>query len=116
MKNFAQFAKQAKQLQEKMMQIQEELAEKTVEATAGGGAVTVIANGQGQLFDVKIAPEVVRPDAPDEVDPGDLEMIQDMVLSAANQALELAKELAAAEMGKAAGMPGMKGMGLPGLI
>jgi len=113
LKNLAQFAKQAKQLQAKMMQIQEELAEKTVDASAGGGAVTVTANGQGQLNDVKIAPEVVRPEAPDTVDPGDLEMLQDMVLSAANQALKLAKELAAEEMGKAAGMPGMN---LPGLM
>jgi len=116
LRNFAQLAKQAKQIQEKMIQAQEGLAEKKVEASAGGGAVTAVANGQGKLCEVRIAPDVLRPEAPDEVDPGDLEMLQDLVLSAANQALDRAKELAAEEMAKIAGIPNMGGMGLPGLM
>lgn len=94
-----------------MLQVQEGLVNKTVTASAGGGAVTVMANGQGQLCEIKISPEVVRPDAPTAVDAADLDMLQDLVLSAVNQALEKAKELASEEMSKAAGLPpGMSGI------
>ena len=77
MKNFANLAKQAKQLQEKLLKAQEELAQKTVEASAGGGVVTVIADGQGQICDVTIAPDAVNPDHPEEVTPEDIEMLQE---------------------------------------
>ena len=117
MKNFAQFARQAKQMQEKMMQAQEELAQKKVEASAGGGAVSVTANGQGQLCEIRISKDVLRPDNPEAVEAADLEMLQDLVLSAVNQALEKVKTLAAEEMAKAAGLPGgMGGLSLPGLM
>ena len=116
MRNFANLAKQAKQLQEKLLKAQEELAQKTVEASAGGGVVTAIADGQGQIRDVTIAPEAVNPDRPEEVSAEDIEMLQDLVLSAVNQAIERAKEMAAEEMGKVAGLPGMGPMNIPGLM
>lgn len=92
--------KQLQQMQAKMTKIQEKLGEKTVTGTAGGGMVEVTVNGHQKVLDVKIKPEVV--------DPGDVEMLQDLVLAACNEALEKARELAAKEMGAVTA-----GMGLP---
>lgn len=95
----------AQKMQREMARIQEELASKTVDGQAGGGMVTVTANGQMQLTRVKIDKNAV--------DPNDVGMLEDLVTAAANQALAKAKEMANAEMSKAAGglnIPGMPGM------
>lgn len=94
---------QAQQLQAQLMKAQEELANLTVEASAGGGAVTVVMNGQQQIQSVKIAPEVV--------DPEDIEMLEDMVLSAVREAQAKSQELAAKQLG---GLTG--GLKIPGLM
>jgi len=95
--------KQAQKLQNKMLKMQEELAGKTVEASSGGGMVNVIANGRQQLVDIRIEKEVVDPD--------DVEMLQDLVLAAVNDALDKAQEMVSGEMGKLTG-----GMNIPGLM
>ena len=87
-------------MQSDMARAQEDLGGKTVEATAGGGRVTVTANGSQEITSIKIAKEIV--------DPNDVELLQDMVLSAVQQALAKSKELAAGEMGKLT-----QGLGLP---
>lgn len=92
--------KQAQKMKAEMERIQAEVAAKTVEGSAGGGMVTVLANGKGELLSVKIDPEVVRSE--------DLEMLQDLVLAAANEALRKARELLAQEVSRLAG-----GLGLP---
>ena len=92
--------KQAQQMQERMLAAQEELADKTVEATAGGGKVTVVATGGGDVVSIKIAKEVV--------DPEDVEFLEDLVLTAVKKAIEEGKAMAQAEMSKLTG-----GMGLP---
>jgi len=93
---------QAQKLQTQLLKAQEELAALTVEASSGGGAVKVTMNGQQQIQSVKIAPEVVNPD--------DVEMLEDMVLSAAKEAQAMAQEAAAKKMG---GLTG--GLKIPGL-
>ncbi len=95
--------KQAQKMQEKMQKIQDELADLQVEASSGGGMVTVVANGKQEILEVRIDKQVV--------DPEDIEMLEDLVVAAVNQAMEKAQELANDEMGKAAG--GMLG-NLPG--
>lgn len=95
--------KQAQKLQNKMLKMQEELAGRTVEASSGGGMVNVIANGRQQLVEIRIEKEVV--------DPEDVEMLQDLVLAAANDALDKAQEMVSGEMGKLTG-----GMNIPGLM
>lgn len=100
MKNMNQMMKQVKKMQAEMMKAQEELANKTVEGTAGGGVVTVTANGHKKVTDIVIKPEAVDPD--------DVEMLQDLVLAAINDALSKADELASEDMGKFT-----SGMGLP---
>ncbi len=95
--------KQAQKMQEKMQKIQDELADLQVEASSGGGMVTVVANGKQEILEVRIDKQVV--------DPEDVEMLEDLVVAAVNQAMEKAQELANDEMGKAAG--GMLG-NLPG--
>lgn len=95
--------KQAQQLQKKMASMQEELGEKTVEASAGGGMVKAVANGKQQLVSISIEKEVV--------DPEDVEMLQDMVLAAVNEALSKSQEMVSSEMSKITG-----GMGIPGLF
>ena len=95
--------KQAQRMQEKMQKIQDELADLQVEASSGGGMVTVVANGKQEIMEVRIDKQVV--------DPEDIEMLEDLVVAAVNQAMEKAQELANDEMGKAAG--GMLG-NLPG--
>ncbi len=92
--------KQLQQMQARMTKIQEVLGEKTVVGTAGGGMVEVTVNGHQKVLDVRIKPEVV--------DPADVEILQDLVLAACNEALERARELAAKEMGAVTA-----GMGLP---
>jgi len=103
MKGMGNMMKQAQKLQNKMLKMQEELAGKTVEASSGGGMVNVIANGRQQLVDIRIEKEVVDPD--------DVEMLQDLVLAAANDALDKAQEMVSSEMGKLTG-----GMNIPGLM
>ena len=96
--------RQLQEMQEKMARIQEELGSKEVQGTSGGGVVTVRANGHQKLLSVEISPEAV--------DPQDVELLQDMVLAAANEALDRSRELAAGELGQLTA-----GMGLPpGLI
>jgi nucleoid-associated protein EbfC len=96
--------KQAQKMKSEMDRIQAEVAAKTVEGSSGGGMVTVLANGKGELLSVRIDPEVVRNE--------DLEMLQDLVTAAANDALRKARELLAQEVSRLAG-----GLGLPpGLI
>ncbi|NNE09330.1 MAG: YbaB/EbfC family nucleoid-associated protein [Gemmatimonadetes bacterium] len=105
MKDMMGLMKQAKQMQSKMAKIQEELAERTVEAAAGGGAVKVIATGKQEIVEITISPEVVDAD--------DVEMLQDLVTAAVNEALRAAGEMAQEEMAKVTG--GLGG-GLGGLF
>ena len=107
--NLNQLMKQVQQAQAEMMKAQEELQNEIVEASAGGGMVTVKITGGLEFREIRIDPEAV--------DPEDVEMLQDMVLAAANEALRSAQELAASRMGAAAGGlgGGMGGLGLPGL-
>ncbi|MFB3817926.1 MAG: YbaB/EbfC family nucleoid-associated protein [Candidatus Methylomirabilales bacterium] len=100
MVGFGDMLKQAQKLKAEMERIQAEAAAKTVEGTAGGGMVTAVANGKGELLRVRIDPEVARGD--------DLEMLQDLVTAAVNDALGKARELLTREMGRLTG-----GLGLP---
>ena len=93
---------QAQKLQEKLAKAQEELGNTTLEVSSGGGAVTVTVNGQQQIKSVKISPEVVNPD--------DVEMLEDLVLSAVSEAISQSQELAAKRLG---GLTG--GLKIPGL-
>ncbi|MCD6306851.1 MAG: YbaB/EbfC family nucleoid-associated protein [Deltaproteobacteria bacterium] len=102
MPNMGQLMKQAQKFQARMAELQEELNQRTVEASAGGGMVTVVANGKQEVLSISIDPEVV--------DPNDVEMLQDLILAAVNDALTRAKEMTNEEMGKLT-----KGMNLPGL-
>ncbi len=94
--------KQAQQLQARMAKVQEELASETVEATSGGGAVTVVMNGQQEVQSIKISQEVV--------DPEDVELLEDMILAAIKEASQKSRELAEKKMG---GLTG--GLKLPGM-
>ena len=106
--NIAQIAKMAQQMQSQMAQAQDELKETTLEATAGGGAVRVVITGAGEVRALEIDPSAV--------DPGEVEMLQDLVLAAVNDAIGRAKELERERMGRIAGGLGLPGMpGLPGL-
>ncbi|MBU4532977.1 MAG: YbaB/EbfC family nucleoid-associated protein [Eubacteriales bacterium] len=87
--------KQVQKLQADMMRMQEELGERTVEATAGGGVVKVVADGKQEIRAVVISPEAV--------DPEDVEMLQDLVLAATNEALRLSREMVSTEMAKITG-------------
>lgn len=98
MARFNDLMKQAQFLQEKLAKIQEEAAHKTVEASSGGGMVTVTANGRQEILSVKIDPEVVNP--------AEVEMLQDLVLAAVNEARRRSQELMAEEMkGLTGGIP-----------
>jgi hypothetical protein len=99
---------QVKVLQEKMAKMQEDLALKTVEASAGGGMVTVMVNGRQEVLSIKIDRQVV--------DPEDIEMLQDLIVAAVNDGLRRAQEMAAAEMGKLAGGLNIPGLNIPGLF
>jgi DNA-binding YbaB/EbfC family protein len=96
---------QVQQMQSQMQKAQEELKHETVEATAGGGMVTVKATGDGEITEIKIDPKAI--------DPNDPEMLEDMVVAAVNEALRSAHGLVEAKLGPALG--GLHGMGLPGL-
>jgi nucleoid-associated protein EbfC len=96
---------QVQQMQEQMEKAQEELAHQTVEASAGGGMVTVTATGNLQITEIKIAKEAIDPDDPD--------MLADMVLAAVNEALRSAQGLMESRLGGMMG--GLGGLGLPGL-
>ncbi len=101
--------RQAKILQEKMAKVQEELGEKVVESSVGGGMVVTRANGRQELLSIVLEPEVVDPD--------DLEMLQDLIVAAVNDVLKRSQEMAAEEMSKLTGglkMPG--GLNIPGLF
>ncbi len=102
MKGMGNMMKQAQKLQAKMTKLQEELAEKTIEGSAGGGMVRVVADGKQQIREIIIEKEVV--------DPEDVEMLQDLVMAAANDALSKAQQMASDEMGKLTG-----GLNIPGL-
>ena len=95
--------KQVQKLQAEMAKLQEELGERTTEATAGGGAVRVVANGRQEVVALVIKPEAV--------DPEDVEMLQDLVVAAVNEALRQSREMVAREMGRLTG-----GLGIPGLF
>jgi DNA-binding YbaB/EbfC family protein len=103
-KGIGDLMRQAQKLQTQMAKVQEELAERTVEGSAGGGMVTVIASGKQEVVSVAIDPEVV--------DPNDIEMLQDLVVAAVNDALRKAQEMVTSEMGK---LTGGLGINIPGL-
>lgn len=94
--------RQAQQMQAKLAKAQEELESATVEASSGGGAVTVVVNGHQSIQSIKIAAEVV--------DPADVEMLEDLVMAAVNEAIDKAKELAASQLQAVTG-----GLNIPGL-
>ncbi len=104
-KGLGNIMRQAQQMQKKMAQIQEELAGKTVEASAGGGMVRCVVSGKQEVVSLEIDPEVVDPD--------DVEMLQDLVCAAVNEAIKRSQQMVAEEMGKIAG--GL-GLNLPGMF
>lgn len=103
MKGMGQMVKQAQKLQAKMLKMQEELAERTIETTSGGGMIRVVANGKQQVVSIQIEKEVVDPD--------DVDMLQDLILAAVNDALAKSQEMVSSEMGKLTG-----GMNIPGFM
>jgi len=103
MNNMKQLMKQAQQMQNKMAKMQEEMALKTVEASAGGGMVKVVANGKQEVVSIRIEREVV--------DPEDVEMLQDLILAAVNEALAQSQKMVSSEMSKLTG-----GLNIPGLM
>jgi len=98
---------QVQQMQAQMAEAQQELANETVEASAGGGMVVVKATGAGEIKEIAIAPEAI--------DPEDPEMLSDMILAAVNEALRSAQGLAESKLGGAAGLGDLGSLGLPGL-
>ncbi|MBI5574886.1 MAG: YbaB/EbfC family nucleoid-associated protein [Deltaproteobacteria bacterium] len=100
--DFQNILKQAQEMQARLAKLQEELAQKTVEASAGGGMVTVTANGRQEILSVRIEKEVISPQEAD--------LLQDLVRAAVNEALSRSREMIASEMSKVTG-----GMNLPGL-
>ena len=103
MPNLGKLMKQAARMQQQMEQVQSQLAARTVEATSGGGAVKVTAKCDGTISAIKIDPQALNP--------SDAQLLEDMLLTAANQALGQAKDIANSEMGKLTA-----GMNLPGLM
>ena len=102
-KGLAQIMKQAQMMQQKMAKLQEEAAQQTAEATAGGGAVTAVVNGKNQVLSLTIKKEAV--------DPEDVEMLQDLIVAAINEALAKVHTEMAEQMGKITG-----GLNIPGLF
>ena len=102
-KGFGNIMKQAQKMQEKLVELQEGLGEKTVEATVGGGMVTVTVNGKNEVLRIKIEPQAV--------DPEDVEMLEDLVVAGVNEALRKAQDMVSSEMSKLTG-----GMKIPGLF
>ncbi len=103
MSSIGKLMKQAARMQQQMEKVQTELAARTVEATSGGGVVKVTAKCDGSLAGIKIDPQAVNP--------ADTELLQDLVLTAANNALAQAKQISTEEMGKVT-----QGMSLPGMM
>ncbi|PYI84982.1 MAG: nucleoid-associated protein [Verrucomicrobia bacterium] len=103
MSSIGKLMKQAARMQQQMEQVQAELAARTVEATSGGGAVKVVAKCDGSIASIKIDPQAVNP--------ADVQLLEDMILTAANQALSQAGEISKAEMGKVT-----QGLKLPGMM
>lgn len=101
--NMNKMMKQVQKMQQDMIKLQEELGNRTVESSAGGGAVKVVANGKNEILSVEIKPEAV--------DPEDIEMLQDLIRAAVNEALRLAQEMISQEMSKLTG-----GLKIPGLF
>jgi DNA-binding YbaB/EbfC family protein len=101
-KGFGNLMKEAQRLQQQMQELQEQVAQKTVQATAGGGMVTVEVNGRQEVLAIKIDPEVINRDDP--------QMLEDLVLAACNEALRKSRELVQQELGKLTG-----GLKIPGL-
>ena len=104
MKGFGNMMKEAQKLQAQMAALQEEVGKKKVDATAGGGMVTVEANGKQEIVSIKIDPEVINKD--------DAQMLEDLVLAASNEALRKARELVQQELGKLTGGLKIPGLGL----
>ena len=102
-KGLGNIMKQAQQMQQKMARMQQELESKEVEATAGGGMVTAVVNGKQKLLSLKIEKNVV--------DPEDVEMLQDLVIAAVNEAVKKSQDMMQEEMGKITG-----GFNLPGMF
>lgn len=102
-KGLGNILKQAQQIHSKISQLQEEMAQKTVEATSGGGMVNVVMNGRQQLVSIRIDPEVVNRD--------DIEMLQDLIMAAVNEAIRRSQEMVTEEMKKITG-----GFNIPGLF
>ena len=102
-KGIGNIFKQAQVMQQKLLELQDKMGENKVEATAGGGMVTVVANGKQEVLSIKIDPSVI--------DPADLEMLEDLVCAAVNEALRKAREMVTEEMGKLTG-----GIKIPGLF
>ena len=103
MSSIGKLMKQAQRMQQQMEQIQSDLAKRTVEASSGGGAVKVVAKCDGSIASIKIDPQAINP--------ADAQLLEDMLLTAVNQALAQAKEISTAEMGKATA-----GFNLPGFM
>ncbi len=103
MKGFGDLMKQAQRMKAELERIQEAAATQRVEGSAGGGMVTVTADGRGEIVAVKIDPEVIQG--------GDMDMLEDLILAATNEALRRARELLSTEMGRLTG-----GLNLPGLM
>ena len=102
-KGLGNMLKQAQKMQEQIAKLQEEAAKKSVEASSGGGMVTAVVNGKQQLLSLKIEQEVV--------DPSDVEMLEDLIVAAINEAMKKSQEMVSADMGKLAG-----GLKIPGLF
>ena len=102
-KGLGNMMRQAQQLHSKMLQVQEEMAVKTAEASAGGGMVTAVANGRQEVVSIKIEKEVVNPE--------DVEMLQDLIVAAVNAAIKKSQEMVSEEMKKLTG-----GLSIPGLM
>jgi len=100
--NFGNIMKQAKKMQERMARLQQELETKTVEASSGGGMVSVVVNGKFEIISLKIEKDVVSAE--------DVEMLQDLVMAAVNEGVRKAQEMTTAEMSKITG-----GLNIPGL-
>ena len=103
MKGLGDLMRKAQQMQAKMAELQEEMAKRTVEATAGGGMVKVVANGRQEILSIKIEPEVIKSE--------DVEMVEDLVVAGVNEALRKVQEMTKEEMSKLTG-----GINIPGLF
>ena len=101
--NMNNLMKQAQKMQKRMVEMQEEMTNRTVEASVGGGMVAAVANGSGELVSIKLSPEVVDPD--------DIEMLEDLIVAAVSEAHNKSQELMSKEMGKLTG-----GVKIPGMM